>query len=42
MIGYEMKMRGIPDRYEKQTFNIIWSVLYMGRENKPNQKEKGI
>ena len=33
VIGYEIEMRGIPDIYEKQINNIIWSFIWDGKTN---------
>ena len=47
VIGYEIEMRGIPLKYEKDINNIIWSFVWDGKTNQVSRavcclpKEKG-
>ena len=33
VIGYEIEMRGIPERYEKEINDAIWSFVWDGKTN---------
>lgn len=33
LIGYEIDMRGIPDIYDKQINNSVWSSIFDGKTN---------
>ena len=34
VIGYEIEMRGIPVKFEKEINSIIWDIIWDGKTNK--------
>ena len=47
MIGYEIEMRGIPEKYEREINNLLWAFIWDGKTNQIKRnicclpKEKG-
>ena len=47
LIGYEIEMRGIPEKYEHEINNLLWSFIWDGKTNQIKRnicclpKEKG-
>ena len=37
LCGYEIEMRGIPDKYVKEINDIMWSFIWNGKTNQINR-----
>ena len=37
LCGYEIEMRGIPDKYVKEINDIMWSFIWSGKTNQINR-----